>query len=604
MAEQADGSYTTDQSAQVYRAEGGDVEFLGITFWIEEGSTFAKMDGTWYYCEPVSDGNGYVRCVGEDGEYSMVAGGNPIAGAVLDLIIPVADNVYMVYDKGAEFPALHIAATADVTINGSGISDSVSLGFYEGSDATVTLMDCKDVAHMNEDGSADIYDDHVRITADNTGGTFEKYIYYYDDNADCDITGTKSIAVNVHKIQPWKTSLTGSAASDASWAASGLETKLAIPAEQRISIIDGEERKAVLNVDTMSASAVGSTKVTAINTAAGVLLGSVYYDTALTLASGENEEQISSIAGGKLSLTLAVPSTFDQSQGTVKAVRYYNGKAEVLSSSVKSGKVTFQTDKLGVFAVVLASNLNYKVTNASSKTMSVTGTSASAATKLVIPATVQYKGGSYKVTAINGSAFKGNKKLKNIAIGANVTSVGASAFQGCTALTAFTGGAAVTTIGNNAFYGCTALPTVTIPAKVTSIGTSAFQGCTKLATVKIGAAVKTIGNNAFYGCSALKTLTIGAAVTKIGDKAFYGCKALTKVTIPNKVAAIGNSAFYGCKALKTITINTTKLTSSKVGSNVFKGIYTKVKIKVPNSKLSAYKTILKAKGVPSGATIN
>lgn len=672
MAEQAGGSYTTDQNAQVYRAEGGNVEFLGITFWIEEGSTFAKMDGTWYYCEPVSDGNGYVRCVEENGEYSMVAGGNPIAGAVLDLIIPVADNVYMVYDKGAAFPALHIAASADVTINGSGISDSISVGFYEGSDTTVTLMDCKDVEHINEDGSADVYDDHIRITADSESGTFEKYIYYNDGSADYDVTGIREVAVSVHRIQPWKASLTGSGASAASWVTSGLETKLTIPAKQRISVIDGDERTAVLNVDTVSASAVGSAKVTAINTAAGVLLGSTYYDAALILASGGNEEQIGSITGEKLSLTLAVPSTFDQSQGTVKVVRYYNGKAEVLNSTVKSGNVTFQTDKTGIFAVVLVSNLNYKVTNTSSKTMAVTGTSASTATKLVIPATVQYKGGSYKVTAINSSAFKGNTKLKNITIGANVTSVGASAFQSCTALTAFTGGAAVTTIGNNAFYGCTALSAVTIPAKVTSIGTAAFRGCTKLATVKIGAAVKTIGNNAFYGCSALKTLTIGAAVTtignnafygckalakvtiparvtsigtsafqgcvklatltigaavtKIGDKAFYGCTALTKVTVPNKVTTIGasafynctklatltigtgvttigSSAFYGCKALKIITISTTKLTTSKVGSNAFKGIYAKAKIKVPSSKLSAYQALLQAKGVSSGATI-
>ena len=89
----------------------------------------------------------------------------------------------------------------------------------------------------------------------------------------------------------------------------------------------------------------------------------------------------------------------------------------------------------------------------------------------------------------------------------------------------------------------------------------------------------------------------------IGDKAFYKCTALTKVTIPSKVNKIGKQAFYGCKNLKNITIKTTKLTSNKVGSKAFKNISSKATIKVPKSKLKAYKKLLKAKGVSSKAKI-
>lgn len=149
-------------------------------------------------------------------------------------------------------------------------------------------------------------------------------------------------------------------------------------------------------------------------------------------------------------------------------------------------------------------------------------------------------------------------------------------------------------------------PTVTINDKVykvTAIADKAFSGCKKLTKVTIGKNVRTIGSSAFSGCSKLKTVSIGSNVTAIGDKAFYKCTTLNKVTIPAKVIKIGKQAFYGCKNLKSITIKTTKLTSSKVGSKAFKGIYAKAAIKVPKSKLASYKTILKAKGVSSKVKI-
>lgn len=156
------------------------------------------------------------------------------------------------------------------------------------------------------------------------------------------------------------------------------------------------------------------------------------------------------------------------------------------------------------------------------------------------------------------------------------------------------------------------ITSVTIPAtvtinnesyKVTSIAKSAFANCKKLKKVVIGSNVKTIGASAFSGCTKLTTVTIGKNVTTIGNKAFYKCTTLAKITIPSKVSSIGKQTFYGDKKLKSITIKTTKLTSKKVGSKAFKGIYSKATIKVPKSKLSSYKKILKAKGVGSKAKI-
>lgn len=133
--------------------------------------------------------------------------------------------------------------------------------------------------------------------------------------------------------------------------------------------------------------------------------------------------------------------------------------------------------------------------------------------------------------------------------------------------------------------------------KVTSIASNAFKNNRKITKVTIGSNVISIGSGAFYGCTKLKKLSIGVNVTTIGDRSFYKCTALTKIIIPTNVSKIGKQAFYGCKKLKSITIKTTELTSKKVGSKAFKNIKKSATIKVPVKKLSAYKKLLKKKGI-------
>lgn len=142
-----------------------------------------------------------------------------------------------------------------------------------------------------------------------------------------------------------------------------------------------------------------------------------------------------------------------------------------------------------------------------------------------------------------------------------------------------------------------------ITYKVTSVADSAFANNKKLTKVTIGGNVKTIGKKAFYKNTKLKTVTLGKNITTIGDKAFYKCTSLKKVTIPSKVKKIGKQAFYGCSKLKTITIKTTKLTGKKIGSKAFGKIPAKATFKVPKKKLSAYKKVLKSKGISKKTVI-
>ncbi len=87
-------------------------------------------------------------------------------------------------------------------------------------------------------------------------------------------------------------------------------------------------------------------------------------------------------------------------------------------------------------------------------------------------------------------------------------------------------------------------------------------------------------------------------------------KKKTSITIPKtvtidgytyNVVSIEKKAFANAKKLKKITIKSTYLKS--VGKNAFKGVHAKVKIKVPKSKLKAYKKLFKGKGLKSSAKI-
>ena len=170
---------------------------------------------------------------------------------------------------------------------------------------------------------------------------------------------------------------------------------------------------------------------------------------------------------------------------------------------------------------------------------------------VIIPATVTSGGITYKVTAVAEDAFKNQKNLEKVIIGANVT----------------------------------------------DIEEKAFYGCKNLKTVTLGKDVKVISESAFSGCNNLNKVVLNNNLAAIDDKAFYKCTKLTNITIPSKVKVIGEGAFYGCKNLKKITIKTTKLTNKNVGKKAFKGISSKAVIKVPKSKAAAYKKLLESKGI-------
>ena len=230
-------------------------------------------------------------------------------------------------------------------------------------------------------------------------------------------------------------------------------------------------------------------------------------------------------------------------------------KKQQTDNGKTDGEQTGQKEKLSGGELIKQKNVEYIVK--SDGTVSC-GKVKNANGKLTIPDTVQDENGNtYVVSEVGKDAFKDNKSVTEVVIG----------------------------------------------NKVKTIALNAFAGCSKLKKVVLGDAVEVISDNAFANCGKLQTVTMKKKVTRIGARAFYKCKSLKKIVIPASVKKIGKQAFYQCKNLRSITIKTTKLTKKRVGSNAFKGIHAKAKIKVPKKKLALYKKVLRSRGVGKKAKI-
>jgi hypothetical protein len=217
-----------------------------------------------------------------------------------------------------------------------------------------------------------------------------------------------------------------------------------------------------------------------------------------------------------------------------------------------------------------------------------------------IPATVEYDGETYTVTAIASCAFQYCGGLTSVTIPNSVISIGNEAFEDCKKLTSIHIPASVTSIGVGAFWNtgwfnaqpagplyldgwllgykgvgptgefaieegtkaisahafnyCKDLTSVIIPNSMTIIEVCAFYGCSSLTSVNIPSSVTTLGGGVFRDCSSLTSLHIPASVTNIEDALCWDCSSLASVTIEDGIASIGKRAFYGCSSLASVTI--------------------------------------------------
>lgn len=261
-----------------------------------------------------------------------------------------------------------------------------------------------------------------------------------------------------------------------------------------------------------------------------------------------------------------------------------------------SGAVDPSGEKPAVNETFTAANgLTFKVTSLSNGNNCVTFTGAgNKAADCVIPDTIQYKGQTFKVTAIADNAFANQTNLKSVTIGQNVVTIGAKAFYNAKNLAKVTiKGTAIQTIGKDAFKG------INKKAAFNMVKKSFTSKNLKYKITKCTASTKEVS---VTGASkkSLTSLSIPATVkyngmtfkvSSIDKKAFRKMTKLKKVTVGKNVKSIGASAFDGDKKLASIKFSGTAIKS--IGKNAFKGIKKNATFKVKKSKKAYYKKLLK-----------
>jgi len=196
------------------------------------------------------------------------------------------------------------------------------------------------------------------------------------------------------------------------------------------------------------------------------------------------------------------------------------------------------------------------------------------------------------VIRIGTRAFKNNKKITKITLGANVVSIKTEAFYACTALREIILPEGLRTIEKAAFQNCSRLKGVVIPSTLSAVPEYCFGYCREMEKVEFNVkeivsndgtkrytGITTIGDSAFAECSgikeitlpetltgieravfrqmtALERITINASVEYINSEAFSADAALSQVTFKSgsKLNYIGRLAFYGCLSLETIDL--------------------------------------------------
>ncbi len=130
----------------------------------------------------------------------------------------------------------------------------------------------------------------------------------------------------------------------------------------------------------------------------------------------------------------------------------------------------------------------YKVTKSAAKggTVELKAPLKKTMKSVSVPSTVKINGYTFKVTSVGKNAFKNNKKLTKVTIGANVTKIGA-----------------------NAFSGCKKLKKITVKSKkLKSVGKNALKNIHKKAVIKVPKAKKKAYKKVFKGKGQKKTVKI------------------------------------------------------------------------------------------------
>ncbi|MDE7377311.1 MAG: leucine-rich repeat protein [Muribaculaceae bacterium] len=173
--------------------------------------------------------------------------------------------------------------------------------------------------------------------------------------------------------------------------------------------------------------------------------------------------------------------------------------------------------------------INYNLKSFKSHTVEVVPSASSYSGEVVIPATFEDEGITYKVTSVADSAFLG-ASITSVTIPQSVVKLGVRAFGNCASLASISGVTATTELGAYCFEGCSSLATPPMFDSMTYIPEGLYSG-TPITELTFSDKTETVGARAFANCGKLTQLTLPKTLRTIRDEAFAGCNALSQIYV-------------------------------------------------------------------------
>lgn len=182
-----------------------------------------------------------------------------------------------------------------------------------------------------------------------------------------------------------------------------------------------------------------------------------------------------------------------------------------------------------------------------------------------VPETVEYNTKLLKVIKVGDQAFRDEKNLETVILGANIKTLGTSAFYG-SSVKNVTIPDGVKAISEHCFAYCKNMSSISFPASVTKIEYGAFAG-SGLISFDMPNTIETLGSYCFNNCTSLESVALSENpnFTVIPGNAFSNTTKLHQITIPNNINTIDVSSFYRSGLVEVKISDNDKPLIGKVG---------------------------------------
>lgn len=199
-----------------------------------------------------------------------------------------------------------------------------------------------------------------------------------------------------------------------------------------------------------------------------------------------------------------------------------------------------------------------------------------------IPATIDYDGKTYHVSAFSAATFKGQQVTSIEFAEGSIVQVPRAALANLPTLKSVKLNSDVTDLAQNCFQNSTGLEEITIPGKVAALNNGQFAGCTGLKKItfeegptpivftvmafKLLEADTDGAHNGIVEVVFNRQVDLTSTYQAMNMKAFRGAKALTTLTIGGNFETIPASYFENATLLNSVTITNQP---KEFGTNLF-----------------------------------